>query len=57
MEKEDFEELAELMAAVIKEGKTVKEEAVTLRSRFTEMRYCFKGEAIDPLLDQLHRLI
>jgi len=57
MEKEDFEELAELMAAVIKKGKTVKEEAVTLRSRFTEMRYCFKGEAIDPLLDQLHRLI
>ena len=57
MEKEDFSELAQLMADVILHGKDVREEAAALRSRFTEMKYCFSGEAIDPLMEQLHALL
>jgi aminomethyltransferase len=57
MGPEQFAEVAELMAAVILEERGVAAEVRTLRQRFTEMGYCFKGPEFDPLLQRLHELI
>jgi aminomethyltransferase len=53
----DFAELAGLVADCILRGATVRAEVETLRSRFLDMHYCFKGPEADELLEQLHRLI
>ncbi|MEN8190717.1 MAG: glycine cleavage system aminomethyltransferase GcvT [Thermodesulfobacteriota bacterium] len=42
MEQKDFQELASLMADVIKNDSTIKDEIKSLRSRFLEMSYCFR---------------
>jgi hypothetical protein len=57
MGPEQFAEVAQLMAAVILEGRGVAAEVCALRAPFTEMGYCFKGPEFDPLLQQLHGLI
>ena len=41
MKKADFQELAGLMADLLNNGSTVREEVIALRSRFQEMQYCF----------------
>jgi len=53
----DFARVAELMAAVILEGRDVRDEVVRLRSQFTEVGYCFKGGEFDALKERLHALI
>jgi aminomethyltransferase len=53
----DFAQVAELMAAVILEGRGLAAEVKALRGRFTEMGYCFKGPEFDPLVQRLHELI
>ena len=57
MGPQDFAAAAELMAAVILEGRAVKAEVERLRSPFTEIGYCFKGGEFDALTERLHGLI
>jgi aminomethyltransferase len=53
----DFVAVAELMAAVVNQGGRVSAAVADLRSRFTELQYCFKGPEFEPLVQQLHGLI
>ena len=57
MEKSDFKKLAELIKEVVIEGKNIKEQVSDLRSRFTEMRYCFSSNELDVVMEKLHNLI
>jgi aminomethyltransferase len=54
MEPDDFAELAQLMAAVIRDGKKVLTDVKKMRSRFDQMRYCFSGRQVEDLIEQLH---
>jgi aminomethyltransferase len=56
MGPEQFAQVAELMAAVVLEGRGVAAEAKALRQQFTEIGYCFKGPEFDPLVQRLHQL-
>ena len=56
MGPDEFAQVAELMAAVVLEGRGVAAEARALRQRFTEIGYCFKGPEFDPLVQRLHEL-
>ncbi|MDR2157391.1 MAG: glycine cleavage system aminomethyltransferase GcvT [Clostridiales Family XIII bacterium] len=51
--KREFARTAELMAALITEGKDIKEDVKKLRSDFTVMRHCFTD---DDLVNELDRL-
>ena len=51
--KEEFEQLAELMADVILRNKNVKEDVKKMRSAFTSMKYCFTDEEIMGGLNKL----
>ena len=57
MRPEQFAEVAQLMAAVILDGRGVAAEVTALRGQFTEIGYCFKGPEFDPLVQRLHELI
>ena len=57
MEQEDFRQLAQLIRDVIIEQKNVRENVVGLRSRFTDMMYCFSDKEFTEVLEKLHRLI
>lgn len=57
MGPDEFAQVADLMAAVILDGRGVAPEVKKLRGQFTEMQYCFKGPEFDTLLEQLHRLV
>jgi aminomethyltransferase len=54
MEAADFEKLAQYMFDVIVHHKIVKEEIIRLRSRFLEMKYCFRGNDFD---NSLHKMM
>lgn len=47
---DDFEKLAELMAACILNGTNVSKDVEALRAQHLEMQYCFKGEAFEKQL-------
>ena len=49
MQPADFEMLAELIARVVVRGEDVREEAIALRGRFLDMRYCLPAEQAIPL--------
>ncbi len=53
----DFAEIAVLMAAVINDRAAVADDVKALRTRFTELGYCFRGAEFDPLVQRLHTLI
>lgn len=57
METGDFAELAQLMADCILRDQPVREKVSQLRRRFLDMRYCFVGDNMDTLIQQLHRAI
>ncbi|RUM41594.1 MAG: glycine cleavage system protein T, partial [Desulfocapsa sp.] len=42
MEQKDFQELASLLADLIKNNSIIREEIKSFRNRFLEMRYCFE---------------
>jgi len=42
MQPEDFQELATLLADVIKHDSNIKEKIISFRGRFLDMRYCFQ---------------
>ena len=52
-EKEDFAELASIMADCILRGKEVAEDVGKLRAAHTEMRYCFNDDQAVAALDAL----
>lgn len=49
----DFQHLAELLHHVIVYGKPVKNEVRAFRNRFLEMKYCFSGNDMNNLIQQL----
>jgi aminomethyltransferase len=53
----EFERAAELLAAVVLHGASVRDEVRALREGFTDVRYCFEGEEFDPLVRRLHELV
>jgi aminomethyltransferase len=57
METGDFAELAQLMADCILRDQPVREKVSQLRRRFLDMRYCFVGDNMDTLIQQLHQAI
>ena len=57
MGPEDFRKLAQLIRDVVVDAKNVKEETVSLRSRFLEMKYCFSDAEFDSLVDDLFGLL
>jgi aminomethyltransferase len=54
---EDFQELAQFMADVIRKDKSVKDEVRTFRKRFLDMKYCFSGEQFEGFVQKLHQLV
>jgi aminomethyltransferase len=57
MEATHFQELAQFIRDVIKDGLSVKEEVSSLRKRFLEMQYCFSGTEYDEILQKLFQAI
>jgi aminomethyltransferase len=57
MKEEDFRTLARLMADRILREKDVMEEVKALRRRFRQLRYCFKEDEYEGLLQSLHQLL
>jgi len=53
MKEADFGTLAGLMAAVIKEGRSVKEEVAKLRRGFLELGYCFPQKDLASFREEL----
>jgi aminomethyltransferase len=53
MKERDFQTLAGLMADLIKNKKTVKDEIKKLRSRFIDMHFCFYESDVQHLLPKL----
>ena len=57
MEASDFAELADLVHDCVVNNAPVSEKVTQLRSRFREMRYCFKTEDFQDVIQQMHSLI
>jgi aminomethyltransferase len=55
MEVIHFQEIAQLIRDVIKEGRSVKEEVSSLRKRFLEMKYCFESDEYEDILQKLSK--
>ncbi|MCF8062325.1 MAG: glycine cleavage system aminomethyltransferase GcvT [Deltaproteobacteria bacterium] len=57
MSEPDFQELAELIRDVLAKDKDVRDRVRGLRRRHTELKYCFRGDEFDPLMEKLHDLV
>jgi aminomethyltransferase len=57
MGPDDFKALAGLIREVVRDGKSVQEEVVRLRSGFRELRYCFSDKELERQVQDLHSLI
>ena len=57
MDEAAFQELAGLIRDVVVDRSDVREAVRALRKRFLELRYCFREEAFDGLVQELHALI
>ena len=53
MKQHDFQELAMLMADLIKNGSNVKNEVKSFRERFLDMNYCFKEDDFEDIASSL----
>jgi aminomethyltransferase len=53
MKQDDCQELATLMADVMKNNSNIKEKVTSFRSRFLEMQYCFKEKDFPELASSL----
>jgi aminomethyltransferase len=56
MKERDLEEVAGLVAQVVRERGTVRDEVRRLRGRFLELGYCFSGPELEGKLEELQRL-
>ncbi len=52
-----FQSLALLMADVILKQKEIRAEVMSLRKKYYEMRFCFSGDDLSPLMAELHNLV
>ena len=50
--KKEFEQLAAMMADCILRDRDITEDVARLRSGYTEMKYCFSGDAFDRVLGE-----
>ncbi|MBN1844838.1 MAG: hypothetical protein JW810_04080 [Sedimentisphaerales bacterium] len=57
MQQEDFQKLAQYIHDVIVKGKSIRQEVKAFRRRFLEMRFCYGGRDVEPVLQRLHELI
>jgi aminomethyltransferase len=57
MEPADFRELAVLISDAVIKKSTVVDAVGSLRARFCELQYCFKGEEIADVLQRMHALL
>ncbi|MGA1865232.1 MAG: glycine cleavage system protein T, partial [bacterium] len=57
MEKEDFRTLADLIHDVIVNNTNVTEKVKAFRKRFPDLRFCFKTQEYEDLIQKLHGLI
>jgi glycine/serine hydroxymethyltransferase len=57
MDEEDFRQVAQLIRDVVTDDRKVGDEVARLRSRFTELRYCFAGPESSEGLRDLRDLI
>jgi aminomethyltransferase len=57
MEAVHFQDLAQLIADVIMEGRSVREAVSSFRRDFLEMKYCFSGDEYDDILQKLYQII
>ncbi|GAB4273720.1 MAG: hypothetical protein Kow0092_29040 [Deferrisomatales bacterium] len=57
MEPGDFQELAQLLRDAVVDGRRVGEEVQALRSRFLELRYCFREEQFPEVVGELRALL
>jgi glycine cleavage system T protein (aminomethyltransferase) len=55
MEEKDFSEIAQLMKDVVIDNMDVRDKVAALRSRFQDMRYCFRESDYDKLVQDLHK--
>ena len=53
MKEKDFQELADLMVAVIRDDKDVSQKVAGFRNKFTTMLYCLPEQEAEPLIDEL----
>ncbi len=57
MEEDDFRALAGLIHDVVKNGANVTDQVKALRERFSELRFCFRGDEYADMLQKLHKLL
>lgn len=57
MEEADFKELAGLMHDVVMNNSSVTDQVRDLRKRFCELRFCFKDEEFEGVIQKLHGLL
>ena len=57
MKEEDFKTLAELIHDVIVKKKCVKQEVISFRKHFVDMKYCFSEKEFEDIIEGLHKLI
>jgi aminomethyltransferase len=57
MEPADFRELAVLISDAVIKKSTVVDAVGSLRARFCELQYCFKGEEVADVLQRMHALL
>ncbi|MDX9785890.1 MAG: glycine cleavage system aminomethyltransferase GcvT [Desulfobacterales bacterium] len=53
----DFKQLAEWMYDVIVKDLPLKDKVAGFRKRFLKMNYCFRGDQLDELLQQVHGML
>ena len=53
MGAQDFQDLAEIIARVVKKGRPVRDEVSRLRGKFVEMRYCLPSAEAGALVEKL----
>jgi len=57
MEEDGFGELAGLMCDVVINNRNITDKVKAFRKRFSELRFCFKGEEFDNVIQRLHGLL
>jgi aminomethyltransferase len=57
LQEKDFQTIAQYLADIILHAKHVAHDVTAFRQRFLEMQYCFSGDSVDELLQEMHRLI
>jgi aminomethyltransferase len=57
MEEDGFGELAGLMCDVVINNRNITDKVKAFRKRFSELRFCFKGEEFDDVIQRLHGLL